>query len=62
MTEACYSVSIIETCTLPGKRLRFILCKICVYNTDPEDYKPKNSILCESIKLQIQILCASTNK
>lgn len=40
--------------SLPGRTLGLILCKICVYNTNPEDYKPENSVLCESIKLQTQ--------
>lgn len=58
----CQSNRDMNILSLPGKRLGSILCKICVYNTDPEDYKQKNSILCESIKWQIQILCVSTNK
>lgn len=51
----CQSNTDIHIVSLPAKRVGWILCKICVYNTDPEDYKPENSIQCESIKLQTQI-------
>lgn len=65
MTEAYYFVSLIETCTFwvyQEKDWGSSYAKY-VYTTQIQKIiNQKNSILCESIELQIQILCASINK